>query len=205
MKTILVTAFEPFGGRARNASEAALRALPRRLAAGFRLHKRLLPVEAGRASEAIAQAIDEIVPDAVVCLGEAARDALCVEQVAYNERRYPIPDNAGRTFDGSPIDPDAPPLYRATLPVEAMVILMQATGVPARLSDDAGRYLCNEALFSALNHLTKRGMAIPAGFIHVPLLPETAKEDQPSLPTKETVRGVLAALMALIIVYRRTR
>jgi len=199
MKTILVTAFEPFGGRARNASEAALRALPGRPAAGVRLHKRMLPVEAGRASEVLAQTIDELVPDAIVCLGEAARDGLCVEQVGYNERRYPIPDNAGRTFDGDPIDPDAPPSYRATLPAEEMVASMQASNIPARLSDDAGRYLCNEVLFSALNHLAKRGIAIPAGFIHVPLLPEMAKEGQPSLPTKETVRGILAALVALII------
>lgn len=196
MKTILITAFEPFAGRSLNASERALQALPDTLG-DVQLHKRLLPVETGRASEAIAQAIDEVNPDAVVCMGEALRDALCVEQIGYNERRYTIPDNAGNTFDGDPIDPDGPSDHCATLPTEAMVAAIRAAGVPVRLSDDAGRYLCNEVLFSTLHHLAKRGLDTPAGFIHVPLLPEVAEEDKPSLPTKETAKGVLAALEAL--------
>jgi pyroglutamyl-peptidase len=196
MKMILITAFEPFGGRALNASEIALQALPDSLE-GVRLYKKLLPVETGRASEAIIQAIDDVQPDAVVCLGEAMRDALCVEQIGYNERRYTIPDNAGNTFDGDPIELDGPPDYRATLPTEAMVAAMQAAGVPASLSEDAGRYLCNEVLFSALHHLAKSEHTIPAGFIHVPRLPEAVQEEEPSLPTEETTRGILAALEVL--------
>ncbi len=198
MKTILITAFEPFGGRALNASERALAALPDSLAGDVRLQKRLLPVEAGRASEAITSTIDEVGPDAVVCMGEATRDALCVEQIGFNERRYTAPDNAGNVFDGGPIDPAGPPDYRVTLPTSAMVAAMQAAGVPARLSEDAGRFLCNEVLFSALHHLATRGRPIPAGFIHVPRLPEAVEEGEPSLPTEETVRGILAALGALI-------
>jgi pyroglutamyl-peptidase len=41
-------------------------------------------------------------------------------------------------------------------------------GIPARLSDDAGRYLCNATLF----HLLARAGKLPCGFIHVPSTPE---------------------------------
>jgi pyroglutamyl-peptidase len=198
--SVLVTAFEPFGGRTLNASDEALARLlaqPDRLP-GLTLIGRRLPVEAGRASEAVIRAIDEAQPAALVCLGEAKRDALCLERVGYNERHFNIPDNAGNLIEGQAILPGGPERYLATLPLEAMLRAVQATGTPVRFSENPGRYLCNEALYSALHHLAQSGRALPAGLIHVPLLPETINNpEDPCLPVEKTIRGLVAALGVL--------
>jgi pyroglutamyl-peptidase len=198
-KRILITAFEPFDGRTKNASAEAVKALMQEtIPANIEITVCLLPVETITAPEQVLRAINDRQPDYVVSLGEAKRDSVCIETVAYNERKFTIPDNAGFLLDGK-IVPDAATSYVATLPVEAMLHAIARTGVQVRLSDDAGRYLCNEVMYSVLHDLTHRDQApVPAGFIHVPHLPEVALDpDYPSMPTEQVVRALLAVLDVL--------
>ena len=197
---ILLTAFEPFGGRAHNASAEALSALIQRRdeLPGLLLESRLLPVEAGRASDELRQALDEIQPDALIALGEAKRDAICLERLGVNQRHFTIPDNAGNLIEDQPVDPAGPPSYFTTLPLEQMLEAMQTTGVPVRLSDDAGRYLCNEILYTALRYAETHDGPGYVGFIHVPHLPSAATSgDYPTLPTQDIVRALQVALLGL--------
>jgi pyroglutamyl-peptidase len=198
-KRILITAFEAFDGRDKNASAEAVKALMQEtIAANIELIVCLLPVETGTASKQMRCAIKDNQPDYVISLGEAKRDAICIETVAYNERKFLIPDNAGLLIDGTPVEPDGPASYDTTLPFEAMLHAIDRTGVPVRLSDDAGRYLCNEVMYSTLYDVARREALIPAGFIHVPHLPEAAIEpDYPSMPTEYVVRALLAVLGVL--------
>ena len=77
---ILVTAFEPFGGDALNASQEILNALPATLG-GVRLEKRLLPVSFCFAPRLALEAAERLRPEAIVCLGQAAgRDAVTPER-----------------------------------------------------------------------------------------------------------------------------
>lgn len=197
---ILLTAFEPFGGRHKNASAEAL-ALFRDQAAmpNMSIEIQLLPVESGRAPQMLCRIIDESLPDIVLCLGEAKRDALCIETTGYNERQFTIPDNAGNRFERSPIRQDRPDSLKVTLDVGELLQAIEAAGVPVRISDDPGRYLCNEVLFSLLNHLAERRLPIRAGFIHVPHLPEYAvTDDYPSMLTSEVVRALRRVLDTLV-------
>lgn len=50
------------------------------------------------------------------------------------------------------------------------------------LSDDPGRYLCNQVFFTTLEFLGKNALRIPAGFIHLPL--ETV------CPTRDAARAI---------------
>ena len=198
---ILLTAFEPFGGRTRNASAEAMTALLHQsgVLPDVSLEGCLLPVEMGRASEELRQALDSVQPDVLLAMGEAKRDAICLEQIGANERHYTIPDNAGNLIENQPIDPTGPPSYTATLPLDNMLIAMQTSGVPVRLSDDAGRYLCNEVLYVGLAYAQHHSRPGRVGFIHVPHLPSAAgsAEDYPSLPTEDVVRALQAALRVL--------
>ncbi len=165
---------------------------------GLSLVTCIIPVETGRASQMIREALDEVCPDDLVCLGEAGRPSICLEQVGYNERRFVIPDNAGNMVEGQPVQPGAPPAYGSTLPLARMLEAMQATGVSTRLSDDPGRYLCNEVLFSALHYIAEQRLSTRAGFVHVPHLPAEATEPEyPCLETAEVVRALRAGLLAL--------
>ncbi len=65
---------------------------------------------------------------------------------------------------------------------------MREAGLPVRLSNTAGTYVCNQ-LFYGLLHT-----GVNAGFIHVPWAPG---QGEPSLPESETARGLAAALAVL--------
>ena len=191
---ILVTAFEPFGGDALNASQEILNALPATLG-GVRLEKRLLPVTFYAASVFAVETAAALRPDAIVCLGQAGgRDAVTPERVAVNLMDAKIPDNDGFQPVDQPVIPNAPAAYFSALPVKAMVEAMQRVDAPARLSDTAGTYVCN-ALMYAMLHQTKD---VPCGFIHVPYLTEQGKgETAPSLPKETVLRGITACLQTL--------
>ena len=191
---ILVTAFEPFGGDALNASQEILNALPA-THGGVRLEKRLLPVTFFAASVIAVEAAAALRPDAIVCLGQAGgRDAVTPERVAVNHMDAKIPDNDGFQPVDQPVIPNAPAAYFSTLPVKAMVDHMQGVGVPARLSDSAGTYVCNALMFAMLHRMRE----IPCGFIHVPYLTEQGKgEEAPSLPKETVLRGITACLRTL--------
>ena len=191
---ILITAFSPFGGDALNASQEILNALPETLG-GVRLEKRLLPVSFRASSRLALEAAERLRLEAIVCLGQAGgRDVVTPERVAVNLMDAAISDSDGFQPEDEPVIPNAPAAYFSTLPVKAMVEAMQRVGVPARLSNSAGTYVCNALMFAML-HQTKD---IPCGFIHVPYLTEQGKgETAPSLPKETILRGAAACLQIL--------
>src|SRR5687767_4289285 len=86
---LLVTAFEPFGGRRQNSSAQLLEFIQQRsptvLAQGLRVETALLPVSYARVPGLLNEALERTRPDRVVCLGEAASaTAIRLEEVAQN-------------------------------------------------------------------------------------------------------------------------
>ena len=69
-----------------------------------------------------------------------------------------------------------------------MVAAVREVGLPARLSNTAGTFVCNQLLYGLLH------AGLRAGFIHVPYAPD---QGEPSLPVAETARGLEAAVGAL--------
>ncbi|MEW5827729.1 MAG: pyroglutamyl-peptidase I [Chloroflexota bacterium] len=199
---LLLTGFEPFGGDAVNPSEQVARLLDGQTLHGVTIHSEVLPVESARGPAALIQAIRRVQPDAVLCLGVAVgRAALSVERVAVNLLGYRIPDNSGVRVSDRPILPDGPAAYFTTLPVRRICEAVQAAGVPVELSLSAGAFLCNQALYEMLHYLTANGLEIPAGFIHLPALPEQAAAKEggkvPSMSLETIQRGVDAAIEVL--------
>ncbi|MFN8482744.1 MAG: pyroglutamyl-peptidase I [Anaerolineae bacterium] len=163
---ILVTGFEPFGGRSRNPSREAALDLDGVTLAGARVAARILPVDTLRAPALLDAAIAELRPDAVVCLGEAAsRTRLSIERVAVNLLDFPMPDNAGYQPTDQAIVAGGPAAYFATLPVRWLREVV-ADEAPVELSLSAGTYLCNQIMYHVL--YTQAGTGVPAGFIHLP-------------------------------------
>lgn len=197
---LLVTGFEPFGGRSINPSQQAALALADR-DLGVELHTAILPVDWQRAPGALLSAIDEAQPDAVICLGEAAgRARLSIERVAINLLDFRIADNAGQQIVDQPVIDGGPDAYFATLPVRAMFDAAHTAGVPTELSLSAGAFLCNQITYALLHHCAVERRSIRAGFIHLPLLPEQAIAERAALPSmalETVVRGLEAAIGAL--------
>jgi pyroglutamyl-peptidase len=198
---ILLTGFEPFGESKINPSEQVVRALARENIPGIELHTAILPVERVRGPQTLLAAVTRVQPEAVVCLGEASRRmAISIERVAINLLDYRIPDNAGQKIVDEPIARDGPAAYFCTLPVRAMYNAVRIAGIPAELSLSAGAYLCNQVTYVLLHHLAQNRMNIPAGFIHLPALPDqVATRDVliPSMSLETMARGVRAAIKIL--------
>jgi pyroglutamyl-peptidase len=176
---VLATGFEPFGGRGLNSSGAVVAAL-----AG--VETAILPVSYAHAAAALREAVARVEPDVVVCFGQAdGRAGITVERVALNLDDTERPDNDG-VVSAQPIRPDGPAAYWSTLPVEGIVAALRAEGIPAAASRDAGGYLCNHVFYALLD----LEPGIPAGFVHLPLLPEQALDaGTPTMPLETQVRA----------------
>lgn len=196
--TILITAFEPFQQETINATMEALSLLPDSVC-GHTLIKRTIPVVFGKAVEAVTALVDDLRPEAVICLGQASgRAEVTPERVAINVMDARIPDNAGERPADAPIREDGPAAYFSTLPVKAMVQAMKEAGVPASLSNTAGTFVCNDLMYGLLDHLARTGRNIPAGFIHIPATPAQAVErPTPSLAPETVAKGLAAAIGTL--------
>jgi len=186
---VLLTGFEPFGGEAINPSWE----LARTLAESTSPHEHMalfaerLPVDRETYAEALALAIDRHHPDVVLALGQATgRGSIQLERLAYNDLDYKgMPDNGGHVVSGEKLHPNGPETLAASLPLQTMCGDLRAAGHPVEVSADAGRFLCNAVLFE-LRHVHS---ALPAAFVHLPLLPEQADrrgKGEPSLPAQVT-------------------
>ncbi|PRA04027.1 pyrrolidone-carboxylate peptidase [Arthrobacter sp. MYb229] len=149
---ILVTGFEPFGTDTHNASAEIVRRLPA-TAGEHQIVTGLLPVSFSRAFPTLGELLRTHQPDALVLLGEAGgRTEINLERWAVNENNARIADNDGHQPAGERIAPNGAHRREATLETPSQL----------RVSEDAGRFLCNHIAYHAY------GLGIPAQFIHVP-------------------------------------
>ena len=194
--TILVTAFDPFGGETVNPAQLAVAQLPDTIG-DHTIIKSVVPTVFGASADLVIEKMDALSPDAVVCIGQAGgQDAITPERVAINIMDATIADNAGVIPADAPIVPDAPAAYFSTLPVKAMVAAINAAGIPAKLSNTAGTFVCNQLLYRCLHHAALIMPACRCGFIHVPYIPEQTT-DKPSMKLEDIVKGLTAAIAAI--------
>jgi pyroglutamyl-peptidase len=165
---ILLTGFEIFGGHNANPSEKLALRLDGEWVGPARIAGRVLPVSIAKLDAALDEVLAETKPVAIVALGLADREAtIRLETTGHNELKFAIPDNDGKKRTGR-IEKDGPAKRAATLPLSACLKALLAAGIPAHLSDDPGRFLCNASLYGFLGRAGK----IPCGFVHLPPTPE---------------------------------
>ncbi len=189
--TVLLTGFEPFEGQSVNASWLAVQAVAASWS-GPPLHVVRLPVSFARAPIALLAALEDHRPDVVVCVGEAGdRSALEVERVAVNVADARIADNDGAQPLDAPVVPDAPVAYLTGLALRRCVEAATRVGVPARVSNSAGTFVCNAVFYTLARAMA--GTGTPHGFVHVPRTPEQAPTGA-ALTTPVAARGLTALL-----------
>ena len=197
MKKLLITGFDPFGGADRNPAREAVMSLPS-VIGNYEVFPLEIPTVFGKAAETVLRVAERLCPDIILCVGQAAgRAAITPEVVGINLRDASIPDNAGNQPRHTPVVEGAPTAYFSTLPVREMVAAVQAAGLPCTLSYSAGVFVCNDLLYTLLHHYN--GTSTCVGFIHIPCLPEQAKEGCPSLPLGDAVRGLTVAIEAISV------
>ncbi len=188
---ILVTGFTPFGGERINPSWEAVRRLPGRIGEA-ELIKREIPTEFDTSGAVLHELLAELRPDAVLCVGQyGGANCIRVERVAVNLRDARIADNAGKQPADKPVVPGGPDAYFATIPTRKIVDALRGQGIPAQLSYSAGTFVCNNLLYCALHESAQHDPALHCGFVHVPYLPEQAKDgNAPSMSLEIMVKAL---------------
>lgn len=195
MKKLLITGFDPFGRETINPSWEAVRRLPDRIGE-IEIAKMQIPTVFGKAFERVLEAAGNLQSDFILSVGQAGgRKDVTPEVIGINLREASIPDNEGNLIQNEPVVKDAPAAYFSTVPVREMVKNIKEAGVPASLSYSAGAFVCNDVLYSLLHHFD--GTTVRAGFIHVPFLPEQAKENVPSMTLDNIVLALTKCVEAL--------
>jgi pyroglutamyl-peptidase len=191
---LLLTGFEPFGGSSLNPSQQIANSLDGKTMFGVNIRGVVLPVDYQKGPAGLIKALETAHYDGILSLGEASRrSSISIERVAVNLMDYPIPDNNGKTLVDTPVQLDGPAAYFSTLPVRIILERLLAEGIPAELSLSAGTYLCNQLFYALLHHLDISNSKIPAGFIHLPALPEQVSSSGsviPSMSLATSLKGI---------------
>ncbi|MCL2392010.1 MAG: pyroglutamyl-peptidase I [Oscillospiraceae bacterium] len=197
---ILISGFDPFGGEAINPAFEAVKLLPRKIG-GADISIVEVPTVFRKCAEVLKAAIDEIKPDAVLCIGQAGgRSVISVEKVAINLQEARIADNEKNQPIGETIKEDGPAAYFATLPVKVMVNKIKEEKIPSSISYTAGTYVCNDIMYHLLYMIDKEYPNIRGGFIHVPF--DTAQvldkpDGTPSMPVATIAKALECAVKAI--------
>jgi pyroglutamyl-peptidase len=170
---ILVTGFEPYGGRGSNPAYEVMKALHGRVFDGTTVVGGGLPVSLTGMKNALHALLDEVRPSAVISLGLWPGEPMIrLERVGVNVADFEIADNEGVLLRDAPVSESVSTAHWSTLPLRAIETALLKEGVPVRISSTAGTFLCNACLYTLMEALSARKSSIPAGFIHLPYMPE---------------------------------
>lgn len=168
MKRALVYGFLSFGDVRVNPSAVLIERLR-----ASRRDSRLLLRSFEVSYEAVARELDALfASDGSIAAGE---HAVRLERVARNAIGAKT-DARGANAEGAAAVAGGRSEYQTGYDAARLCETLVGAEIPARVSDDAGGYLCNFAYYLTARHLTARGApdAPPALFAHLPLQPSEA-------------------------------
>ena len=169
---VLITGFTPFGSEKENPSQMVVEAFDD-TSCGVEVVKAILPVSFAKAGKMIVDLIEDVRPDVVICLGQAGgRNEPSIECIAVNLNDSNKADNDGDIPEERVIVSGGASAFFSSLPIKDIVKNIKTSGLPATVSNTAGLFVCNHVFYSALHHVSVRGLATKVGFIHLPYLPQ---------------------------------
>ncbi len=145
-------------------------------------------------------------PDIILMVGLAGRRRqLCIETRARNAVSVLLPDASGYCPQRGVIVLGGQAALRGAAPFADLLGALRRIQIPARVSRDAGRYLCNYAYWRALERA--RGGRPLIQFVHIPPIsskPRPRRRNGVRRPSLATLVGAAEALLiALVAASRR--
>jgi pyroglutamyl-peptidase len=200
---VVIAGFGPFPGAPWNPTGRLAVALARRrrpALAGNEITSHIFAT----AYEAIDRDLPKLLmrkPDVILIFGLAARRReLCVETRAGNTRSILFSDASGCRPERAVIEVNQARSLIGNAPFARLLTALRRPGLPARLSRDAGAYLCNYAYWRALENIESERPLVQ--FVHIPAVATKPrrgrlKRSQPSLSRLVTAgENLLIALLA---------
>jgi len=197
MRAILVTAFEPFGGETVNASWEATKRIDGWRCGDAVATAWMLPCVYGACVAELVAAFERLEPGVVLMTGQAARRGMVsVERFARRGASATRQDNRGAVLNAG----EGPDLLEATVPPGLVARAIRGAGVAARVSTDAGDYVCNHLYYGALRRLAGPPASAAAIFIHLPATPGQSppRASARRLAPDEAARALRAGIEAML-------
>jgi pyroglutamyl-peptidase len=199
---ILVTGFGPFPGAPFNPTMPLVERLAERhrpARDGVALTSHIFHVTYETVDRELPELIARVRPQALLMFGLASRTGyLRIETRARNAVTTHLTDADGNRAQDSSIVPSAAPLTFGPH-TASLLQAARAAGIDARLSRDAGTYLCNYLSWRAIEATQRPGGPALASFIHVPLL---AREGASGITLEQLVNAAGAVLTELVTLVR---
>ena len=169
-RMVLITGFGPFPGAPVNPTETLVsrlvRAARRR---GIRGVGHVFATRYGVVDRELPALITRHHPDVLLMFGLAVRrPQVCIEMYAQNRMSVRSRDAGGFLPTQAVITAGAPAQLRGRAPFARLLAATHAARVNARLSHDAGTYLCNYLYWRALDGAARAGGPRIVVFVHVP-------------------------------------
>ena len=171
MTTILVTGFGPFPGAPYNPTQALvgkLARLRRPALAGTTIVPHVFPTSYAAVDRELPKLIAAHRPDALLMFGLAARTRLLRIETRARNALALLPDVSRARPRGRTIAAGEPGAQAMPSPARKLLAAVRSARLPAALSADAGRYLCNYLCWHAAV-AARTGPRI-AAFVHVPII-----------------------------------
>ena len=165
---VIFTGFEPFGPHARNPSSEVAEHAAQAASSWADTQSLVLPVEFRLAGKLVRQLRRDNPSAWILHIGLARnRSWVGIETTAWNLGEAEA-DNAGESHNGE-LDAAEPEQLKTGLPAARFAkALSRKTDLEVRLSDDAGRYVCNSTYFYALAEAKLIGVQSRVLFVHIP-------------------------------------
>jgi pyroglutamyl-peptidase len=200
--TILVTGFGPFPGAPFNPTGplvTRLARLRRPVLADVKIVPHVFRTGYADVDRDLPQLIARHRPDALLMFGLATRTrALRIETRARNALAL-LPDAGGVSLRRGVIAAGRPAGLLLPAPGRRLLAAVRGTGVPAALSRDAGRYLCNYLCWRATEAVAKKNGPQLAAFVHVPNIARLARRPAKRRPlTLDDLTRAGAAMMVAV-------
>ena len=188
---LLITGFEPYCDYPVNSSWMVAEKVATLSVYGVNVAIEQMPVSFGNAGFALRRAVEKHSPDTIIMLGQSGgSDKVKLERVALNMMDAKLPDNDGYAPDEEPINSATPAALFTNMPIKSLCAAVEEQGVPVKISNSCGLYVCNRLYYEALMLSNEQHMK--AIFVHLPFYEgqPSAKPNKPTMPLNDMVKAI---------------
>ncbi len=203
---VVIAGFGPFPGAPSNPSGHLATALARRrrpALAGAEITSHVFATAYAAVDRDLPKLLAQK-PDVVLIFGLAGRRReVCIETRARNVRSILFPDMHGYYPGDRAIEAGQAGALRGNAPFPRLLAALRRTALPARLSRDAGAYLCNYVYWRALQGVRDGRPLVQ--FVHIPSVRSTPRRGtfKYNAPPLLRLRNACEQLLVELIVARR--
>ena len=201
MKRAILTGFEPFGNYPFNPVQDSTREYDGRTVNGIEIAGIVLPCSYARSFQVLSAEMDRLSPDIILETGfSSGVPGIRLEAAGYNmmfHDRYADAD--GRSPDHEHIVSGGKPYYRTNADNVALLIALQEAGIPAEISVDPDRFICNALIYQTARRIHEEGLPIRHAYFHTPATDDY--RDRPELAGKPVIpKDQLTAAIPVVLI-----